>query len=501
MKQHLTFNLALAVMSLCGIIVMPITLYLAFRYSLISSDVWILSSISSLAGISVIGIIWQFVSIIKLHRQSNFDSLTGLLNRTAFNLLFKQLIAKAEKDNLMFHMLLLDLNKFKQVNDTLGHEVGDQLLKVVASRLRNAVRQDDIIARLGGDEFAILVSDPDRVKSYEHVVARIIKTVNITTVVGHTSTYISVSVGIATFPTSGTSTNEITRRADIAMYSAKRTKQDFCIYRDEDDISTARELTLLGEIRTAIADDHFEVWYQPKVSTVNNSVTSAECLIRWRHPFRGIISPDQFIPLAESTGIIKNLTQVVIDKATHGYELLKESGHDLSLSINISPTNLIDPSIISTIIKYIVKRNMAPTKLILEVTETAFMHDTDAAVKVLIALESLGIKLSIDDFGTGYSSLLYLKNFPIHEIKLDRSFITDIVTNDIGFNIVKATINLAHELEATVVAEGVETKEIRDTIADLGCDFIQGYYIAKPMPFDEFVESLDNYEKQGDLDE
>ena len=480
-------------MSLCGVIVMPVAIFLASnRYDLnINNSILILVGLLSV--IASVGIVWQFISLINLHQQSHYDSLTGLLNRTSFNAQFEKVIKIAEEEHKTFHILLLDLNKFKQVNDTLGHDVGDQLLKVVAGRLKKSVRQGDIIARLGGDEFAILVADNKSNKAYEQVVARIIKSINITTGVGHTSTYISVSIGIASYPTNGLTTNELTRRADIAMYSAKKMKQDFCVYRDEDDTSTARELTLLGEIRTAIADDDFEIWYQPKISTIDHSVASAECLIRWRHPHRVIITPDQFIPLAESTGIIKNLTQVVIDKAAGGYESLRENGYDLSLSINISPTNIIDPSIITTIIKNIVKHNMPPTKLILEVTETAFMHDTDAAVKVLVALESLGARLSIDDFGTGYSSLLYLKNFPIHEIKLDRSFITDIVSNEIGFNIVKATINLAHELEATVVAEGVETKEIKDTLTGLGCDFIQGYFVAKPMPLTDFVTWLNNY--------
>jgi len=495
MRYHLNSNLTLAVMSLCGIAIMPIALYLAIKPGELLAGYWMIFSISILSVIAAVGIIWQFVAIVQLNLQSNFDPLTGLLNRTAFNANFQKVISRAEEENLVFHVLLLDLNKFKQVNDTLGHDVGDQLLTVIADRLQNAVRQGDIIARLGGDEFAILVSDIDRKKSYEQVVARIIKTVNITTVVGHTSTYISVSIGISSYPSGGLTTNELMRRADIAMYSAKKMKQDFCVYRDEDDTSAARDLTLLGEIRTAIADEDFEIWFQPKVSAVYGTVDSAECLIRWRHPHRGILNPDLFIPLAESTGIIKSLTQIVLQEAAESYTKLKDAGFDLSLSINFSPTNVIDPSIITTIIKSIVRANMPPTKLILEVTETAFMHDTDAAVKVLVALNSLGVRLSIDDFGTGYSSLLYLKNFPIYEIKLDRSFIVDIVTNEVGFNIVKATINLAHELQAVVVAEGVESAEVKQTLTDLDCDFIQGYYVARPMPLEEFIAWMANHNK------
>ena len=482
MQKHV--NIILTIMSLCGITIPPIALFLT-NYLTVSWQIF--AGVIILTIVSFIGIILQFTSLMRLHNLTKYDHLTGLLTRPAFNRQFDRIIEVAEKENKVFHVLILDLNKFKQVNDTLGHDVGDQLLKVVAERLRKSVRQGDLIARLGGDEFAIIVTDNKNNKAYEKVVSRIIQAINITTGVGHTSTYISVSIGVASYPLNGTTTNELTRRADIAMYSAKKMKQDFCIYRDEDDTTTARELTLLGEIRTAISDDDFEVWLQPKISTIDNTVTSAECLIRWRHPHRGIINPDLFIPLAESTGIIKNITQVVINKAATSYYDLKKAGFDLSLSINISPTSIIDPSIITTIIKNIVRAGMPPNKLILEVTETAFMHDTNASIKILVALESLGAKLSIDDFGTGYSSLLYLKNFPIHEIKLDKSFITDIHTNEIGFNIVRATINLAHELEAVVVAEGVETQQGKALLTELGCDYIQGYCVAKPMPIDEFI--------------
>lgn len=251
-----------------------------------------------------------------------------------------------------------------------------------------------------------------------------------------------------------------------------------------------QDLAFLGELQTAITNKEFELWFQPKMSVKDNTVTSAECLVRWRHPSRGILLPSAFISLAENSGIIKSLTKLVIQQAAEGYKTLKDNGFDMSLSVNVSPASVVDPTIVSNIINSIVLSEMPADKLVLEVTEETFIHNTDDAARVLVSLESLGVRLSIDDFGTGYSSLMYLKNFPIHEIKLDRSFIIDLVQASAGFNIVKATINLAHDLNAVVVAEGVETIETLDMLTELECDYIQGCYIAKPMPLPEFISWL-----------
>jgi EAL domain-containing protein (putative c-di-GMP-specific phosphodiesterase class I) len=294
----------------------------------------------------------------------------------------------------------------------------------------------------------------------------------------------------------GKDRHELMRCADIALYSAKHTQKDFCVYSLDIDTYSETDLTLLGDLRTAINDEDFVIWYQPKVHLITNKVESVECLIRWQHPIRGIIMPDLFIPIAEQSNMIKFLTQLVIRSATNGYSQLQEAGFDLDISINISPNDVNDPAMMTTIIKNIVRVDMDPSKFILEVTETALLHDTDAAIQVLVALQSLGIKLSIDDFGVGHSSLLYLKNFPISEIKFDKSFITDIEISKEGRSIVKSNIELAHSLNAVTVAEGVESKEVQDLLKEIGCDYAQGYYIAKPMPIDKFIEWLNNREEE-----
>jgi diguanylate cyclase (GGDEF)-like protein len=422
------------------------------------------------------------------------DSLTGLLNRASFNDAFAGLIAASTKSNTQFHLLMIDLNKFKQINDSLGHIVGDLVLKDVATKLTHSIRDVDVLARLGGDEFAILIPDSGDGKTHETVIQRIVKNVNSSTKVDGHHLYITSSV--ATFPATGKTMVDLMRCADIAMYSSKRTQKDFCMYRHEDDNANTLDLQMLGELRNAIDDGDCELWFQPKKNLKTGSIDAAECLIRWRHPVRGIINPGSFIALAESSGLIKYVTQFVVREATASYKKLVDAGHDLSLSINVSPIDVVDPTIMTTIIKSVVKAEMPPSKLVLEVTETAIMADPNAVFKVLVALESLGIKLSIDDFGTGHSSLLYLKNFPIHEVKLDRSFIIDIQTNEEGYNIVKSTIDLSHTLKAITVAEGVETPEIETMLGELNCDYVQGYFIAGAMPLPEFVIWLNNYKER-----
>jgi EAL domain-containing protein (putative c-di-GMP-specific phosphodiesterase class I) len=308
--------------------------------------------------------------------------------------------------------------------------------------------------------------------------------------------FVNCSIGIATYPDTADTTVALMRCADVAMYASKKTQKDYSLYTVTDDNASATDLLLMGELRHALDDGDCELWFQPKKNLRTGKVDAAECLMRWRHPLRGIINPGTFIPAAESSGLIKLITQFVIREATAGFKELTKLEHNMSLSINVSPIDIVDPAIMTAIIKSIVQADMPPNKLILEVTETAIMSDPNAVFKVLIALESLGIKLSIDDFGTGHSSLLYLKNFPIHEVKLDRSFIIDIATNKESYNIVRSTIDLSHTLGAITVAEGVETKDIEDLLIELGCDYVQGYYVAKAMPLDEFGPWLAKHNKE-----
>ncbi len=441
---------------------------------------------------------FQLLSLLDATSTMHLDDLTGLVNRATFNSRANNLLVECVNTKKKFHLLILDLNKFKQVNDTLGHHVGDQLLQHVATQLKEAVRGDsDVVARLGGDEFAILVEDFDDVKAYEHVITKITAAISSPIKIDGRFLYAGASVGVATFPDSGTTLVNLMRYADIAMYSAKKAQKDYVVYKeyDEESENAVSDLNILGEIRKSIDDNDFELWFQPKKNLLTKQIDSVECLIRWNHPTRGLIGPDKFIPYAESAGIIRHLTHFVIKSATQSYVKIKQAGHDLDISINVSPNDIADPSTMTTIIKSIVKADMLPEKFVLEVTETAIMHDPDSAFKVLVALESLGIKLSIDDFGTGHSSMTYLKNFPIHEVKIDQSFIKDIETSKEAFSITKSTIELTHSLGAITVGEGVENKNIEDMLINLNCDYVQGYYIAKPMPLDALINWLNSYKE------
>ena len=504
MSHYISKNLILALLATLGIATISYGCYSGLlHYFGLTNQASAIASLIIFVALStpIPPLLLETIHTIK---NSQCDELTGLPNRTAFNIKFKQLLDTSEAANKKFHLLILDLDKFKQINDTLGHHFGDMVLKHIASQLHNSIRVDeDIVARLGGDEFAILIPDPDNNDAYEPVIAKIVKAINSPVNIDGHYLYISVSIGVATYPTTSSTSVNLMRFADIAMYSAKKMQRNFYVYNEEfDDSNQLTDLTILGEMRQSIEDGDFETWFQPKKNLINNQIESIECLIRWRHPVRGLLMPNKFIPYAEESGMIRLLTQSVIKSATQSYKLLSEAGYDLDISVNVSPNDIVDPSTMTTIIKNIVKSDMLPEKFVLEVTETAIMHDHDAAFKVLVALESLGIKLSIDDFGTGHSSMTYLKNFPICEVKIDQSFIKEIDKNKESFNIVRSTIELSHSLNAVTVAEGVETKEVEDMLRALHCDHVQGYYIAKPMPLDELILWLNLYYEQqpkGDL--
>lgn len=439
-------------------------------------------------------IVIHTVSTINIIHRINTDPLTGLDSRARFMQLLTKTVSKAKPLSDTFHIILLDLNKFKQVNDTLSHAHGDELLKILAHRIKESAGHRISVARVGGDEFALLFTDssPDHT-NYRALVEKLILSINAPIKLEDKIIYVGVSAGISTYPDSGRSVSELMRCAEIAMYSAKRSQKDYRIYNRDDDNFRITDLTLSGEIKEALAHDDFEIWLQPIKDLKTNKIVSVESLLRWNHPIRGILAPDTFIPTAESTGLVKHLTHYLVKTATTNYKYLRDHGYDLGISINISPNDITDSEMMTSIIKSLVKANMEPNRLKLEVTETAIMHDRDSSLRVLVALESLGIRLSIDDFGTGHSSFIYLKDFPITEIKLDRSFITDIENSNESFNIVKSTIDLAHQLNAITVAEGVESEAIEKLLVELNCDCLQGYHLARPMPMPEFLVWIENY--------
>lgn len=444
-------------------------------------------------------VIIHSISTISILIKLRSDQLTGLDSRSQFVQRLEKTIKHAKPLSDTFHVILLDLNKFKQVNDTLSHAHGDELLKIIANRVRDIAQKCRSVARVGGDEFALLVHDTTEDRCiYKQIISSLIAAINEPIKLEDKIIYVGVSAGISTYPDSGRTVSELMRCAEIAMYSAKRAQKDYKTYNREDDNFRITDLTLSGEIKDALDHDDFEVWLQPIKDLKTSQIVAAESLLRWNHPIRGILTPDSFIPTAESTGLVKQLTHYLVKTATANYKTIKNRGHELNISINVSPNDITDSAMMTSILKSLVKADMSPSNLKLEVTETAIMHDRESSLRVLVALESLGIKLSIDDFGTGHSSFVYLKDFPIAEIKLDRSFITDISKSKESFSIVKSTIDLAHQLNALTVAEGVESDDVEQVLTELNCDRLQGYYLARPMPLDKFLDWLDMYDQERD---
>lgn len=448
-------------------------------------------SIVTLVAGAIIGVgVLLAAYIKKLLRTSKQDPLTKLLHRNSFIEELEKVIEFSHRHGQTFHLILIDINGFKRINDSLGHELGDVFLSRFTANLRDVVRGHDIVGRIGGDEFAVIIPESIGQVDCVDIIKRIISVSNTPTVINEHQIHSGVSIGLVSYPKDGTTAVNLMRCADIAVHSAKSMQKEFAVYSHEQDRYRISDLELIGDLKAAIDLDQIELWFQPKQSLQTGKVTGVESLVRWKHPIRGMVPPDKFIPIAEEIGIIKYLTHNVIQKATCCYKQLSSIGYDIDVSINVSPNDIVDPSTMTTIIQNIVKSDMPPNRLILEVTETSIMHDPEAAFKVLVALESLGVRISLADFGTGHSSLVYLKNFPIHEIKLDKSFIINIKPDSPAFHIVKSTIDLAHRIGAIVVAEGVEHSSIEDMMKEVGCDYQQGYYIARPMPLNDLIEWL-----------
>jgi diguanylate cyclase (GGDEF)-like protein len=377
-------------------------------------------------------------------------------------------------------VLLLDLNRFKEVNDTLGHEYGDHLLLQVADRLRDSLRDSDSVARLGGDEFAILLP----VSGWEEAVAatqRVGVALHDPFSMYDFALDIDASVGIA-LAEPGDDVETLLRHADVAMYEAKAAHHLFARYESSRDGNNLSRLVLLGDLRRAIAAGELILHYQPKVSTGTGTMKSVEVLVRWQHPTLGLLQPDAFIPHAENTAVIHALTTEVLRLALSQVRTWAKAGHSIPVAVNISARSLLDPRFPAHVRELLDAHDVAPYLLCLELTETAVMTDYDLALVVLQALDSMGVSLSIDDFGTGYSSMSYLKTLPVKELKIDRSFIMGMASDPGSAVIVRSTIDLAHDLGMTVVAEGVEDGITRNDLAAMGCDLIQGYEICRPVP-------------------
>ena len=426
------------------------------------------------------------LEVLALH-----DSLTGLPNRFSIQDHLNTTLAEAKRDSSCFTVIMMDLDRFKEINDTLGHDCGDQLLVEVGMRLRDSLRPSDFIGRLGGDEFAIILPETDE-HGAKQVTKKIQNTLEPSFNVGEMGFTIAASFGIATFPKHGTTTSTILKSADVAMYTAKNRKIGYFVYNPGTDINTPDRLSLMGDLRQAIFEDKLELYYQPKVDLKTSKIIGVEALIRWNHPERGFIPPDEFIPMAEQSTLIRPLTYWVIKTAIAQHEQWHAAGIHISVAINLSMHNLHDSDFIEELERLLQETPVPNTSFEFEVTESAIMSDPDYVVKVLKKLGGLDVSVAIDDFGTGYSSLSLLKKLPVHTLKVDKSFVMDMAEDSDDRAIVQSIIDMSHTLGLDVIAEGVENGTVTKQLAELGCDYIQGYYISRPIPAAQISVILQN---------
>lgn len=416
----------------------------------------------------------------QLEHMALHDSLTDLPNRALFMNQLDHAVEAMQRGDSTIAVLVMDLDRFKEVNDTLGHNIGDQLLQQVAFRLRQALGQHDVMARLGGDEFAVFLPKASEQEAVQ-AAQKIIKALELPIPLAELDIPIATSVGITMFPSHGRSAMVLLQRADVAMYYAKRQRSGFAIYSQQIDPNSLRRLTMVGELRHAIDNDELLLHFQPKINVQTRTCCGVEVLVRWRHPQHGMMPPMEFVPLAEETGLIRPMTRWVLDSALHHWSIWNRKGHRISVAVNLSVRNLMDPKLEELVATQLKRWNVPAECLQLEITESDLMSDPERAIKVLSALDEMGIRLSIDDFGTGYSSLAYLKRLPVDELKIDKSFVMGMENDDNDAMIVDATIDLAHRLGLKVVAEGVENERVLGMLAKLNCDVAQGYFISRPV--------------------
>ncbi|HEY0818545.1 MAG TPA: EAL domain-containing protein [Rhizobacter sp.] len=434
----------------------------------------------------------QKVAEEHIHHMARHDSLTGLPNRLLFSSLLNASLKTAERYKRTFAVMFIDLDRFKFINDTLGHEAGDTLLKEITARFKHALRSSDVIARLGGDEFVVLVQEvPDR--EHAGAVARKLLSAAIKPIelMGQ-ECRVTASVGISLFPGDGTDEQTLMKNADSAMYHAKEEgKNNFQFYSREISSQTLERLTLESNLRRALEREEFSLAYQAKVDLKTGHITGVEALLRWHNAELGPVSPAKFIPVAEDTGLIVHIGRWVLKTAClQNVAWQKQGLPPINMAVNLSVRQFADEHLLDDVTAILQETGMAPHLLELEITEGMIVHNVDRAIKLLTAIKQLGVRLAIDDFGTGYSSLGQLKNFPIDTLKVDRSFIRDLATDSEDKAITSAIIAMGKTLSLTVVAEGVETAEQQDFLREQACDEMQGYYFSKPVAPEEFAALL-----------
>jgi diguanylate cyclase (GGDEF)-like protein len=429
------------------------------------------------------------VSLEKEH-QALHDQLTGLPNRTLFRQHASEAIISARPRGGLAALLLLDLDGFKAVNDTLGHQVGDRLLQVLGPRLRDVVREGDLVSRFGGDEFAIWLCDIDGEASAQRVAREILEALRAPVNLDGFDLEIDASLGIAIHPEHGTDVDVLMQRADVAMYAAKDLRDGPVTYSIDLDHNSPLRLALVGELRRAIDDGQLVVHYQPQIAVASGQVTGMEALVRWEHPTRGRVAPDDFISVAEQTGLIRDVTAYVLAESLRQCRAWHDLGHEVSVAVNISDRVLHDVDLPRVIAGLLGDADVPAERLMLEITENMIMTDPERSIAALHALRSLGVRLSVDDYGTGQASLSYLKRLPVNEMKIDKAFITRMADDPRDVEITRSTVHLAQRLGLDVVAEGVETAEVAALLHSMGCPSAQGYYYSRPLPPDELLTWL-----------
>ncbi len=453
-----------------------------------SCYVWMVNTISQ----TVVDKMTRLAAL-ERHR-ANHDDLTALPKRSFFMTYLNDAIRGRERDRpKQAAVIMMDLDRFKFINDTMGHYYGDILLKEVALRLHRAIRRTDMLARLGGDEFGVLidpVADPFHVSEIaQHIVSALEEPF----AVEGQPVDVGISVGIAWFPDHGADSVSLLKRAKASLLEAKRTQANIVTYHKDMASRDPDQLNILSELRGAIEQDQLVVHYQPQLEVKTGKICSVEALVRWPHPRLGLLSPDEFIPLAEENGLINHLNYWVIDIVLLQLSQWEADQIGLPISTNVSALNLQDKKFLDYLITGIEKTSALPRRLKLEITESALMHESNEALTVIDTLTRLGVKFSIDDFGTGYSSFDYLKKFPVEEIKIDKSFVMNLKKEGDDSLIIRSTIDLAHKMGRSVVAEGVESKDAFKLLRRWGCDKVQGFYVSQPLDIDGLNNLLNKW--------
>ena len=426
-----------------------------------------------------------------IQKMATHDTLTSLPNRALFNETLNHAIARAQRHGRSLALLFLDLDRFKHINDTLGHPVGDRVLQEAARRLTAAVRSSDLVARLGGDEFVLLVEEFEDDGYLAEIAAKVLKAFTPTFMAAGHELALSASVGVCTYPEDGLDAQTLVSNADIAMYRAKEQGRNrFCFYAAELNEFSHERLSLEAGLRHALERGEIEVFYQPKIDFGDGRVSGVEALIRWRHPQLGLLLPDRFIGLAEELGVIAPIGYWTLRRVCERARRWQDMDMPLTVAVNLSASQFHQPELAAELAAILKASGVAPYTLELEITESMVMRDPERAAQVMETLRAMQVRISIDDFGTGYSSLGYLKRFPIDRLKVDRSFVRDLPHNGDDVAITRAVIAMAHSLKMTVVAEGVESKDQFDLLRQEGCDEFQGYYCRPPLEEPELLRFL-----------